>query len=462
MHPRRLTKPLLLRCLSVMLLLCLCLPLQAQQRARYVFFFIGDGMGKEQRKAADLYFQAMTNNPQAKLLMNNLPVSGLSQTRSANSDVTDSAAGGTALACGCKTDNGVIGLASDRTTPLHSLAYHAHQAKMKVGILSTVPLDHATPAVFYAHQPKRNMYPEISMELIQSPYDYFAGGPMYGRIQNKTDILDLATKNGFTVTRNRQQLQDTKPGMRVIQVCGNARSFNNALPWDMDQNETDMPLAELVTHAIRLLHGDNGFFMMAEGGMIDWASHSNALTDVAREGINLNNAVQVAYDFYKQHPDETLIVITADHETGGMQPIGTPDFKPLLQQKQSYDMFKELLKTLVKEKKSFDEAQKLASAFFNLPTLAQDEIDTLQKGWDSLLSGTPIKHAAGANDPFTEACLMYQARQSGYRFTTHGHSGADVPVTAVGTGAETFAGTYDNTQVPRKIFQAMFGKAMPQ
>jgi alkaline phosphatase len=447
--------------LSLLVLLCLCVPLHAQQQAKYVFFFIGDGMGPQQRLAADLYWQAQTGDPQAQLLMNKLPVKGNIQTRSANSEVTDSAAGGTALACGHKTNNGVIGLASDLTTSLPSIAVYAHQAGMKVGILTTVPIDHATPAVFYAHQIKRNMYPQIASELAQSPFEYFAAGGMNGKRNGAQNNLDLAKQNGFVITHTRDELMAIQPGTRVVALCESHNGFNNALPWDQDMQADDVPLAELVANSIRLLDQDKGFFMMAEGGMIDWAAHSNSLSDVARETIALNNAVQVAYDFYKQHPDQTLIVITADHETGGMEQLGKPNFASLLMQSASYDMFKERIKDMVKNKQSFEDALSYACEFFNLPQLNDEEIATMQKGWQALLDGTPIKHAAGPNDPFTEACLIYQARQAGYRFTTHGHSSANVPVTAVGVGAQAFAGTYDNTLIPRQIYQAIFGKDMP-
>ncbi|MAX23773.1 MAG: alkaline phosphatase [Phycisphaeraceae bacterium] len=446
-------------CLFVMLL---CVQsVHAQDRAKYVFYFIGDGMGPLQREVGQQYLVGVTGDANAKLEMDQLPVQGFLQTHSANASITDSAAAGTALACGVKTNNGVICMAPDKQTKLTTLAEHVHQAGVKVGILTSVTLDHATPACFYAHQPSRNMVFQISQELAASPFAYFAGGGLSGKSANGIDNLQVAAQNGFHITRSRQALIDAKPGQRVIAFNERMDSDRRPLPWEADRMSNDISLATFTEHAIRLLENDKGFFMMVEGGMIDWAGHGNAVRTMAHEVIALDHAIKAALDFYNKHPNDTLIVITADHETGGMQHDGHPNPTYLASQTTSYDHFKTKLKQLVEKKADFKTAYQMAQIHFGIDEQPEKNIAFLQKAWQALLDGQRIVHNHGKNNDFTEAFLKLSANAAGYRFTTHGHSAADVPISAIGVGAQHFEGNFDNTQVPRKIYQIMTGKEMP-
>tara|TARA_Y100001933_G_scaffold265062_1_gene334860 strand:- start:35895 stop:37283 length:1389 start_codon:yes stop_codon:yes gene_type:complete len=432
----------------------------AQQRAKYVFYFIGDGMGPLQREVGEQYLKGITNDPDATLLMNQLPVQGYIHTRSANNEVTDSAAAGTALACGHKTNNGAIGLLPDLKTSIPTIAELAHQFGLKVGILSTVTLDHATPACFYAHQANRSEYFPIAEQLAKSKFEYFAGGGLAGLKNDQQNNLDLATTNGFIITQTLGALAEQKPGMRVIALNDSPNAQRSPLPYDLERNEKDITLAEFVSHAVRLLDNDKGFFMMVEGGKIDWAGHGNAIGTMAREVTALDDAVKVAMKFYNDHPDDTLIIVTADHETGGMQKIGKPNAAYLAGFNQSYDQFKSKLKQLVKDKATYEQAIQMATEHFRLDPFTDEHNQVMKITWTALLSGEPIKHNHGKNNQFTENCLKLAAHKAGYKFTTHGHSKADVPISAIGVGATWFKETQDNTSVPKHLYQLITGMPM--
>jgi alkaline phosphatase len=441
------------------LLLCVQIS-HAQDRAKYVFYFIGDGMGPLQREVGQQYLIGVTGDADARLEMDKLPVQGFIKTHSANAAITDSAAAGTALSCGAKTNNGIICMTPDKQAKLTTLAEHVHQAGSKVGILTSVTLDHATPACFYAHQPSRKMVFQIAQEFAASPFEYFAGGGLAGKTGNGIDNLQIAAQNGFTITRSRQQLIDAKPGQRVIALNESRNSDTHPLPWEADRLSNDISLATFTEHAIRLLDNDNGFFMMIEGGMIDWAGHGNAVRTMAHEVLALDHAIKAALTFYRQHPNDTLIVITADHETGGMQHDGQLNPAYLAGQTTSYDHFKTKLKQLVAMKADFNTAYQMGQIHFNIGEQPQANVAFLQKAWQALLDGQPIVYNHGKNNDFTEAFLKLSAHAAGYKFTTHGHSAADVPISAIGVGAQHFEGTFDNTLVPAKIYQIMTGKEM--
>ncbi len=221
---------------------------------KHVFLFIGDGMSLPQRMLAE---------KEGPLAMNTLPFQAPTRTSSASDYVTDSAAAATAIACGVKTRNGSVGLDPEGKR-LVSCAELAKKAGKKVGILTTVPITHATPAGFYAHRESRKMTKEIEADRLASGFDFFAGH------------AEASLKN---------------PGPA---------------------------LADLVRKALAALEGPEGFFLMAEGGLIDWAGHANDTEALIRETRAFDDAVKVALEFLEKHPDDTLVIVTGDHETGGL------------------------------------------------------------------------------------------------------------------------------------------------
>ena len=282
---------------------------------KYVFLFIGDGMSIPQRMAAEEFSM---KNGNGKLFINSMPHQAVTKTSSANSFITDSAASGTAIACGEKTYNGAIGIASDRKRKLESVAEVAHKSGRKVGIITTVTINHATPASFYAHNTSRGNYYNIALDLINSNFEYFGGGGVakYNDTKNKAykgNIYELAQKAGYTVAQGKNAIKAIPANAKKVLAAG----YAGQMPYAIDRTENDMALADFVADAIKRLDNEKGFFIMAEGGKIDYSGHGNDAGTNIIETIDFDNAVKIAYEFAKKHPSETLIVVTGDHETGG-------------------------------------------------------------------------------------------------------------------------------------------------
>lgn len=303
--------------LSLSLLLVLSLFFSAlASPVKYVFLFIGDGMSVPQRSMAEDYAKKVHGHD---LLINQFPHATATTTHAANSAITDSAASGTAIACGIKTNNGRIGVTADGRR-VDSVAYVAQQAGRKVGILTSVTLNHATPAAFYAHNTSRNNYYEIGLDVIASGFDFFGGGGL-GKHDDKQskryegNLYKLIEEAGYTVVVGEQdKIRALQPGSGKVF----AAAQRGALPYAIDAKEGDLSLAEITAKAIELLDNPKGFFMMVEGGKVDWMCHANDAGSVIGEMISFDEAVRVAYDFAQKHPEDTLIVVTGDHETGGL------------------------------------------------------------------------------------------------------------------------------------------------
>ena len=299
----------------------------AASHAKYVFVLIGDGMAMAQRNAAELYLAAQqgAERPETvKLAMNTLPAQGMNTTYDLTSVIPDSASTATAIASGHKTASGVIGMDPKGETKYETIAEVAHRKGMKVGILSTVSLDHATPAAFYSHVPTRkNMY-DISMQLAGSGFDYFAGGqlkqPKDKKEASKPNALEAAKASGYTVAMGRAGFAALKPGKGKVIAMNENVDADKAMQYTLDQagSKEHVTLAEYVAKGIELLDNPKGFFMMVEGGKIDWACHANDAAASIQDTLAFDDAVAVALAFYNKHPKETLIVVTGDHETGGM------------------------------------------------------------------------------------------------------------------------------------------------
>jgi len=286
---------------------------------KYVFLFIGDGMSTPQRMIADEFSRKIGKG---QLAINTLPYHATTRTCSANSLVTDSAAAATAIACGERTNNGRIGMNADGSKKLVSLAEIARDKGKKIGIVTSVTINHATPAGFYGHRKSRSEMYAIGLDLIASKFDYFGGGgvakhndktsPLY-----KGDIYDLAARAGYKVVGTREELLALKPGCGKVLAYGVKASI---LPMAIDRKDQSVAtLAEFTAKGIELLQdGPKGFFMMVEGGAIDYCGHANDAAGNLREVLAFDDAVKVALKFAEKHPDETLIVVTGDHETGGL------------------------------------------------------------------------------------------------------------------------------------------------
>ena len=313
----------------IALLACFCMAMVAKA-PKYVFYFIGDGMGLNQVVGTQYYLRSCQGElGVTPLCFTQFPYMGVATSYSGNSDVTDSAAGGTALATGHKTYNGAIGLDID-AQPVTSIAEMAKRCGMKVGVATSVTLNHATPASFYAHQKSRNDYYEIGVQLAQSGFDFFGGGDLEENVNNEDktapQLYDVAVEAGYKIIYGYERLKKGNKGKKVI-LIQDKNAVEKTIPYAIDAVQGDLTLEYITEMGIKQLDNRKGFFFMVEGGKIDYAAHANDAATVFHEVEDFDRAIRVAYEFYLEHPKETLIIITADHETGGLGLVsGNADF----------------------------------------------------------------------------------------------------------------------------------------
>ncbi|HNX26074.1 MAG TPA: alkaline phosphatase [Phycisphaerae bacterium] len=409
------------------------------QSPRYIFLFIGDGMGNNQRRVAE---EVSMHAGLGKLEMNHFPVVGTTYTASANNRITDSAAAVTAIACGVKTNNGMLGVSPDEK-PLVSIAADARNAGWKVGIITSVPLNHATPAGFYAHVVSRKMYDDIAMQMAASGFDFFGGAGVIWK--GGGDIYAILAQNGYATAIGLDALRRLAktPAVAVEHVGDGQMSPRYAHNNAAYKSTADvMTLADLTANAVRLLDNPVGFFIMVEGGAIDWACHDNDLPDCIWETIAMNDAVRVAMDFARKHPNETLIITTADHETGGLTVQWPIDVQKIMKLKSPSEIQKILLDCA--KQKTGENLFAMLDEKFGLKNLSDDDKAVIQKFWDS-------GQIAGKHGVALEVLRLTYANV-GISWTTGAHTGKPVTTTAVGPTAEKlFGGEYQNTHIAEAV-----------
>ena len=446
------------------------------QEAKYVFYFIGDGMGVNQVQGTEYYLGELEGKTGiSPLQFPQFPYSTVATTFSATNRVTDSAAAGTALATGHKTKNGAIGVLKDLQTPVNSVAVWAKNSGKRVGVATSVSVDHATPASFYAHVAGRGSYYNIGKDLYKAGFDFYAGSdflqPTNTDNANDENLYDMADKNGYVIARGyKDYLKKSKKADKMIlfQTEAASKQDRSAIPYAIDRTKADLTLQEITRSAVNFLSKDasKGFFLMVEGGKIDWACHSNDAATVFQEVIDFDNAIKVAYDFYAQHPDETLIVITADHETGGIV-LGTGPYELNLQvlknQKVSEGGFTKIvnqLRTKTKNQVSWKEikqALKENFGFWDTVQLSDKQEARLKAVYESSLKNQQVKlekSEYAQDEPIASEAKRIIDEIALVGWTSGGHSAGYVPVFAIGAGAELFQGRIDNTEIPLKIAKA--------
>lgn len=442
-------------------------------QAKYVFYFIGDGMGVNQVNGTEMYLAEQEGRIGVKpLLFTTFPVASVATTFSATNSVTDSSAAGTALATGEKTYNGAIGM-DDEKNVLQTVAEKAKKAGKKVGITTSVSVDHATPAAFYAHQPNRSMYYEIALDLPKAGFDFHAGG---GFLKPATtadkkaapSIFPILEEAGYTIARGLDEYKAKAADAKKMILIQEEGAQPSCLPYAIDRKEGDLTLAEITESAISFLtKGSNkGFFLMVEGGKIDWACHSNDPATVFEEVIDMDNAVKVAYEFYKKHPKETLIVVTADHETGGLG-LGTGKYelhlKSLLNQKQSQDLLSKAITDLRKEKSgraSWEQVKALLAdkmGFWKELSLTWEQEKMLRDEYETSFVKNKVvfeESLYAKTEPLAAAARKVMSQIAMVGWTSTGHTAGYVPVFAIGAGSDLFTGKMDNTEIPKRIAKA--------
>lgn len=436
---------------------------------RYIFYFIGDGMGVGAAITTDMYWRNALGNDD-HLLMMQFPVGGLVTTQSANSTVTDSAAAGTALATGKKTRNSMLGMDAD-SVAVTSMAKVLHDNGWGVGLVTTVSPDDATPGAFYAHVPSRRMFYEIGRQAVESGYEFIAGAPWRGMKDsdgNPTDLRDYIRAAGDIDYTHDIDRAAASALPRVMLTPRKPFAKNN-VGYPIDSIPDAFKIQDMTRAALAHMQrvSPERFFLMIEGGNIDHVAHSNDGGGVAVETLAFNEALQLAYDFYLQHPDETLIVVTADHETGGMslgnRHVGYTSYSDLIPlQRMSKEMFSKKVKALIKAKEtpSWDEFKTLtadATGLWNGIEVTGAQEEQIK----DLYEETFVKRAELQDEKTLYASFNALANKIynilndnlGIGWTTSGHSGAPVPLYAIGQGTEIFGAWQDNTEIAPKLMK---------
>lgn len=448
---------------------------------KYVFFFIGDGMGMNQVNGTETYLAAQQGRIGiVPLLFADFPYTAFATTHSASHGITDSAAGGTALATGRKTFNNALGIAADSVTKISSIAAWAKASGKAVGVATSVSVDHATPAAFYAHQTHRSKYYEIGLDLIQSGFDFF-GGSDFLKPENPKggeNLYEQCRKAGYTIARGMEQYARLAPqANRMILLQSEAASTTDraSLPYAIDRKPGDITLTDITRAAIDFLYKkspEEGFFCMIEGGKIDWACHSNDAATVFEEVIDLDKAIRVAYDFLQQHPDETLIVVTADHETGGLG-LGNSNYtlqtQLLKNQAHSSNAYSEHLAQLRKEmgdKLTWERIRQDLENHFGFWTkvpISEEQEDMLEDAFEKMVEhkDKDAKSLYSSELALADLAKRILNQNAKLGWTSGAHTNGYVPVFAVGAKAETFHGRIDNTHIPQ-IMGMLAGYTMPQ
>ncbi|AUC21162.1 hypothetical protein BTO15_03105 [Polaribacter sejongensis] len=448
---------------------------QTKQNAKYVFLFIGDGMGASQVYTTEMYLNAKPNEIKSeKLLMNSFPVNSNMTNYSASSYVTTSCAAATAMSTGFKTNNGIIGKSPDKKIAYENISQKAKKAGFKVGILSSVMIDHATPASFYAHQDSRNMYYEISMELPNYNIDYFGGGGFHhpkGKKGDQPDSFENAIKKGYTIADSHEEFNKLKNGDEKIIAINPEKYPTGEFYWAIDKKEDALSLADFTKKGIEVIDNDKGFFMMVEGGKIDWACHGNDGVSMVHEVIAFNDAIKEAFEFYKERPDETLIIVTADHETGALTTGINYATHPELLKYQiiSVQEFKRKMTELknTDPKVSFNTILDLVQADFGLGnkdvglSLDDKELALLKSAYNKQFKGHKKVNADADYLTKTKTKSMGETaayilnEKAGINWGSGNHSGTPIPVRVIGKGQEEFSEYFDNTDLPKKILKLM-------
>lgn len=468
---------------------------------KYIFLFIGDGMSFPQLSALGYYNGTLEhefvgtlkeptpdNIPQAEMpSFMSFPIVGACTTYDASKFVTDSASAATAIATGTKTLDGIISQdVNNNDVPTIAELVH-DQLGYKVGIVSTASLDHATPAAFYAHSSSRNFYYDIALSAFETDFEYFGGGGFWYPYGPEGDVekslYELAVDAGFTFANTIEDINalDSNSGAQVLAV-NPVLDAVSSVPYAIDRDDSvSLELADFVRKGIDVLENDTGFFMMVESGKIDWAGHANdALTDIM-EIKELEKAVNEAVKFADLHPDETLIIITGDHETGGFSNgyQGTEYdtyFSVLSTQTISSAAYTDIVNTYIDNGTTYEEAMADVKEYFGLilpedpdaaleenarHVLTEKDVQMFKDAYEMTMTppaDRPIKdqeyrtlYGTYYAQPIVITATHILNNKAGIGWSTTSHSALPAAVFAKGAGQDAFSGFYDNTDIFNKL-----------
>lgn len=409
-------------------------------RPKYIFLFIGDGMSTAQVELTEIYENSIKNKEVSKqevlnfTKFNNI---GLRKNYSMTDYIPDSAASGTALASGILTYNGSINTDMDGNE-VKPITYTFKKQNKKIGIITTMTLNHATPAAFYASATNRGDYDNIAYDLINSGFDYFAGGKIGLNGKTEDEIKEYAKNNGYEIIESNNELNNLDKNKKNIIISPNTTS-SGFIPFAIDE-KTEFNLTNYVSKAIEALDNKNGFFIMTESGLIDVAGHDNDAKGVISEVKELESAVQVALDFAKKHPKETLIIVTGDHETGGLvlgNNYNTLNLNRLQKQIYSYEKLYDYAIKIKNENISYEDMLEYLSTYYGINNVELEYVYNQIINGDSRILKTTI--------------INMISQEAGISYSSTNHTADRIPVYAYGIGSEKFKGIYNTSDFNQRL-----------
>lgn len=481
---------------GILMVLCLffivaSLSVSAQQNQipKYIFLFIGDGMSYPQVSSAEMFLGNLRNLEGIdvkSLSFTQFPVAGTAQTFDASSFVPDSASTATSMASGIKTLSGVINMDVTKTYSVTPITENLRDMGYKIGIISSVPINHATPAAFYAKVSHRGMYYEIGEQLVESGFHYFGGGNFLqptGRNNDQPNILDVARENGYFIAQTNQDILSLNPRLGKV-IAINPILDGAALNYELDRSSGELALSDFVRKGIEVLHNPDGYFLMVESGKIDWAGHANDAAASIYDTIAFNEAIEEALKVYYKYPQETLIIVTGDHECGGMT-IGFAGtayetfFQVIERVTMTHVEFNKIVNAYrdrtTEERARLEDLLPQIRLAYGLVTktdpladeypesvLTDSEINRLREALKQTMTPREERDYTdqerimyGGYEPLTITLSHIVNNKAGMHYTSFAHTGLPVPVYAIGVGSQAFTGFYDNTGIYYKLISIL-------